>query len=273
MLQRKRVIFIYMNVSYEKHRIDKMEKSFWTLNNEMSPRYKVSFVREIDATSMEQIREQATRSGKPKPSYTALISRAVALVMDAYPYANRRIFSVLGFKKMVQFKSSDIAVAIERNLPDKESVVMVDVIRNADQKSLEQLNDELQKLSNANLENNRQWKVFYNLLNRLPVFLSRFIIGAPAFFPKAWSQYRGAAFFVNSPAKYGIDLVIGDFLWPVTISYGYVRERPYVINGKVEVRKTVPLIMVFDRRVMAGAPAAKMFTQLAELIQHAKEKL
>src|SRR3954454_5861880 len=48
----------------------------------------VSFAAEVDLTQVEQIRR---RAGEERPSYTALVVKAVALALVDYPYANRRV--------------------------------------------------------------------------------------------------------------------------------------------------------------------------------------
>jgi pyruvate/2-oxoglutarate dehydrogenase complex dihydrolipoamide acyltransferase (E2) component len=78
---------------------------------------------------------------------------------------------------------------------------------------------------------------------------------------------------VNSPAKYGIDLIVVDQIWPLTVSFGWIKERPIVVNGEIKIRKTMPLIIFFDRRVMAGAPAALFFNRLAEILEKATSEL
>jgi pyruvate/2-oxoglutarate dehydrogenase complex dihydrolipoamide acyltransferase (E2) component len=76
---------------------------------------------------------------------------------------------------------------------------------------------------------------------------------------------------VNSPAKYGIDQIVVDQIWPLTVSFGWVKERPYVVDGEVTARKTMPLFIIFDRRIMAGAPSARFFNRLAEILENATE--
>ena len=263
-----------MKKAFEKVEISRMVRSFWTMNEEMEPRDKVSFIREIDATAMDRARELILKKDGEKPSYTALVARATARVAQEYPQANRRIFSFLGFKRLIQFKSADIAVAVERNVPNAEAVVMVDVLRYTLAKSLTELNRDLQNLAQADVDNNKQWRTFSTILNRLPVCLSKRLISHPTISPKAWVKYRGAAFFVNSPARFGgIDFLVGDFLWPFTVSFGFVTERPAVANGELCVRRTMPLILVFDRRILAGAPAARLFAELVRLLENADTTL
>jgi hypothetical protein len=55
--------------------------------------------------------------------------------------------------------------------------------------------------------------------------------------------------------------------WPITFSFGKVKVRPWIVNEKVEARKTMPLVMVFDRRIMGGGPAGRIFEKFKEILE------
>lgn len=78
---------------------------------------------------------------------------------------------------------------------------------------------------------------------------------------------------ISSPAKYGVDMLVGNWPWPIGISFGLVKERPFVINGELTVRPTMMLIMSFDRRLMGGAPAARFFKAVADRLENAESTL
>jgi len=256
-------------------RINRVLKSFWTLNDELQPQNNVTFVREIDATGMEKLRDKVLLSSGVKPSYTALIVKASAIVLSEYSYANRIILGTSFFKRMVQFNSCDIAVAVERNVPDLEDLVVVETIYDSNKKTVAEITQELKGFTVAALENNphSRWSLFYRLLSRIPVFLTKWILRMPKYSPSLWLKHRGGACFVNSPAKYGIDFLVVNHLWPLTVSFGWVKERPFVVKGELAVRKTMPLIIIFDRRVMTGAPAARYFNRLAQILENAEEEI
>lgn len=249
----------------------RMTRAFWTLNGEMTPAHKVTFVREIDAEQMDALRETVLQQHGVKPSYTALVTRAATIALREFPYANRAIIGPPFFRRLIQFTATDITVAIERDVPNAEAIVLADTIPDTGSKNLVEITEALQAFGQATPENNERWRLFSSLLSKLPVCISRWIIGMPRFSAHMWTQHRGGACFVNSPAKYGIDLIVADMIWPVTVVFGWVRERPFVHNHQVVVRKTMPLSLIFDRRIMAGAPAAKFFNRLALLLEKSDE--
>ena len=78
---------------------------------------------------------------------------------------------------------------------------------------------------------------------------------------------------ISSPAKYGVDMLVGNWPWPIGFSFGLVKERPVVIEGNIVARPTMMLIMSFDRRLMAGAPAARFFNAVAQALASAESTL
>lgn len=239
-------------------------RSFWSLNDEMRPECKVTFVKEIDASAMDRRRNLVAKAVGKKPSYTSLIVEAAAMILVKYPVANRAILGPFFWKRLVQFNSIDISVAIEKDMPDAEAVVLNHTIRNCDDLSAADISSELQNALHTETE---RWQTFSKVLNRIPPFLCKWILRLAAYLPSQWTEHRGGACFVNSPAKYGIDLVIADMLWPITFSFGEVKERPIVIDGRLEVRRTIPLTMIFDRRIMQGAIAARIFNHYCQILE------
>ena len=81
-------------------------------------------------------------------------------------------------------------------------------------------------------------------------------------------KYRGGAVLVSSPAKYGVDAILGTWPHPVGISFGLVKPRPVVVEGAIVARPTFFLTLNFDRRVMAGAQAARFFKRIVDILEH-----
>ena len=52
------------------------------------------------------------------------------------------------------------------------------------------------------------------------------------------------------------------------IGVGETALRPWVVNGKVEVRPIMGLSLTFDHRAVNGAPAADFLTALMNIIEH-----
>ena len=239
-------------------------KSFWSMNDEMHSEYKATFVREIDATPLDLVRNNNLLAGGIRPSYTALIVHAAAQILREFPNANRAILGPFFWKRLVQFKDIDITVAIEKSIEGAEAVVLAHTIRSCESQSVAEITADLQSALKTETD---RWQLFSRVLNYIPPALCKWILRSAVFFPDQWINHRGGACFVNSPAKYGVDFIIADMLWPLTFTFGQVKERPIVINGKVEARRTIPLTMIFDRRIMQGAIAARIFNRYCEILE------
>lgn len=238
---------------------------------EMCPGNTVTFTGEVDLTQIETVRRQA--AGPRKPSYTAFVVKAVALALREFPYANRRVCrrSWLPFSgyTLQRFHRQDIAVASERDFPGAESVAFIDIIRDSDVLSLSAITEILHALATCDTTNNKQWREFSTIITRLPHWLSTILIRLPCFVPKLWVKYRGGAVLISSPAKYGVDGVVATWSHPLGISFGLVKSRPIVRGGELSSCPTFTLTLNFDRRVMAGAQAARFFKRIVGLLETA----
>ena len=229
----------------------------------------VTFLGEVDLGEVDRVRADWRVDEAPKPTYTAFVIKAVALAVREFPYANRRIFrrGLLLRQRPHAFEQIDAAVLCERDLPEAPMIAFVDMIRAVDQQSLGALTQQLRNLATCDTTTNTQWRTFVRVVRSLPSWLAAWIIRLPVFFPRMWVQYRGGAFVVSSPAKYGVDVVAATWPWPLGVSFGMVKPRPVVREGLVVVRPTFTVTLNFDRRLMAGAQAARFFHRIVELLE------
>jgi hypothetical protein len=242
---------------------------------EIRPGNTVSFLAEVDLTEIERIRADAP--GGRRPSYTAFVVKAVALALREFPYANRRVYRrpwIPFFGARLQrFHRCDVAVAVERDFPGAESTAFIDIIRDADRAMLGDITEALHALSVCDVTTNKQWREFSGLITRLPCWRSALLIRLPCFLPNLWVKYRGGAALISSPAKYGVDVVVGSWSHPLGVSFGLVKPRPVVRDGAVVVRTVFALTLNFDRRVMAGAQAARFFKRVVEALEKAEGQM
>lgn len=237
---------------------------------EIRPKNTVSFMRQVNLTKIEDFRARQ----ELKTSYTAFVVKALAIALREFPYANRRVcrraWRPIG-TRLQRFQHCDIAVACERAMPGAECVAFADILRDADKLSLDECTEWLKRLSSAEIESNAQWREFSRLIEQAPSWLAKLMLRLPYLIPSLWTKYRGAAAIVSSPAKYGVDAVIGSWSWPIGVSFGLVQKVPMVVDDRVVACPSFQFTLNFDRRIMAGAQAARFFKRITELLENADE--
>lgn len=245
------------------------------VETEIRPQNTATLLSEVRLDRIEKLR--ASHASVPKPSYTALVARAVAIALHEHPVANRRVMSgwlwrILG-RRVQEFKNVDISVAVERNIVDAEGFSFVEVLRNVDHRSLADISKSLAMLVSSDAESSRNWNTIRKLIRIFPVRLVWLVGQMACWIPSIWVEHRGGAVLISSPGKYGAHAILASWPWPIGISFGHVRLRPVVEEGQVIAAPTFFLTMNFDRRLLAGAPAARLFQRIVQLLETADSQI
>jgi len=83
--------------------------------------------------------------------------------------------------------------------------------------------------------------------------------------PSAIEERRGT-FFLSTLGKYGMG-VYAMTNHNLSFSFSEVAPRPIVQNGAVVVAPITTLTLVFDHRVMIGAPVARLMAKVKEKLE------
>jgi hypothetical protein len=177
---------------------------------------KVALLSEIDMSQCLKLRSQAPAgpSDEVKLSYTALVTRAIALTLREHPYANRMTLEWPFFRRVIQLEKIHITVAVERDEPGAEQAVYAGTLRDTDTLRLPELTRELQQLARAGAPYGERWQLLLRIVKTLAP-LARALLKAPRLWPGLWVQHRGGSVMVSSPAKYGVDMLVGHWPWPI----------------------------------------------------------
>lgn len=233
---------------------------------------KVAMLSEVDMSSVVRIRTDWS-GAEFKPSYTAFVVKAASLALRDHPYANRIPLEWPFFKRIIQLNNIHMTVAVERDYPGAEQAVYAATIRNTDQLDLAAITQQLRAIAQSTEETSKRWRAVQWIVKRVPTPLARTVLRIPLLFPSLWVEHRGGAAMISSPAKYGVDTMIGAWPWPLGFSFGLVKDRPIAVNGHLKVRPTMVLTMSFDRRLMGGAPAARFFKAVCDRIKYAERDM
>lgn len=182
-------------------------------------------VMEVDVSNAAELHERL------KVSYTTIILKAVAKALIDVPIVN----SSLEGDKIKLFEDVNVGVAVAT-----ENGLVVPVIRNADQKTLKDIDTEVVGLT----EKAKQAK------------LSK-------------EEVTGGTFTVTNLGMYGVDFFIPiiNLSEAAILAVGKISEKPVAVEGRVEIRPTMMISLAYDHRIVDGAPAAQFLRSVKEKIE------
>ena len=170
------------------------------------------------------------REHRIRPQYQDLVIAAVARALKENPIANAHL--VGDEVRILDEINVGIAMAIPEGL-------LVPVIKNADQKSLLEIAQEVRDLAKKAKSNS---------------------LGI--------DEMTNGTFSITNLSSYNID-VFDPLLNPPEIGIlgvGTVEEKPVVVDGEVVVRSNANLNLAFDHRAWDGAPAADFVRSIGKLL-------
>jgi pyruvate dehydrogenase E2 component (dihydrolipoamide acetyltransferase) len=197
---------------------------------------RVTLFADADVTELARLRQAKAgdweRRFGVKPSYSDLLHMAVARALRAEPRINCR----LDGQAVRVRKEINLAFAVDLG----EGLVAA-VIKDADRKSL----GDLTKAARDLAERGRAGKL------------------AP-------DEMADGTFTVTNLGGYGVDGFTPIINQPQAgiLGVGRIAEKAVVLNGGIHVRSMVTLSLVFDHRLIDGAPAAKFLSKLRDLLEH-----
>ncbi|MFO1320383.1 MAG: 2-oxo acid dehydrogenase subunit E2 [Burkholderiales bacterium] len=245
-----------------------------SLNRENRSDCKVGMLTEVDLTQCARLRERLGKETGTKPSYTAFVAAAIVRALQAMPEANRIVVTRWPFgRRIVQLNRIDISVLVERDRPGSEQATYAATMEHVDSLDLVSITKTLQGFAQSTEETSPRWKTFRTIVEKVPAFIARRLLTVPNLSPELWIKHRGGAVAISSPAKYGVDMMVATWPWPIGFSFGFVKPRPWVVDGKLEVRTTMVVTMSFDRRLLAGAPGARFFNLVCQNLESAETTL
>jgi len=183
----------------------------------------------VDVSRVQALRERL------KVSYTSLIVKAVAKALAEHSLLN----STLAGDEIKVFDEVNIGVATAT-----EHGLIVPVIRNADSKTLQEIDVVIRELA----EKARMGKLTKDELS-------------------------GGTFTITNLGMFGVE-----FFTPIInppeaaiLGVGAINEKPVVVDGKIEVKPVLMLSLSYDHRIVDGAPAADFLRKVKEKIEKTLE--
>jgi pyruvate dehydrogenase E2 component (dihydrolipoamide acetyltransferase) len=196
---------------------------------------RVTLVMEVDATEFvaarERIKLKVSQEWGFTPGYNDLLAKVVAVALREFPYMNARLAP--DAVELLGHVNIGMAVDTERGL-------MVPVVKDVDRKSLRQFGEEFRRM----VEGARAGR-------SLPDDLS------------------GGTFTITNLGMYDIDAFTPVINLPEAAILGVGRIAPKAVprGDEIVVRRMWTFSLVFDHRLVDGAPAARFLQMIKLLIE------
>jgi pyruvate dehydrogenase E2 component (dihydrolipoamide acetyltransferase) len=193
---------------------------------------------DADVTHLVEVREghkQYAEGKGIKLTYIPFVVKTVIEGLKKYPYLNSTLEEEDGGEYVVLKKYFNIGIAVDT--PDG---IIVPVIKGADQKTVLDIAKEASELA----ERARERKIDL-------------------------ADMRGGSFTVTN-----VGVIGGTHFTPIPnhpevaiLGLGRIEEKPVVREGKVVVRRIMPLSLTFDHRVVDGGDAARFVNTVKEYLE------
>jgi pyruvate dehydrogenase E2 component (dihydrolipoamide acetyltransferase) len=196
---------------------------------------RVTLVMEVDATEFvaarERIKAKVSKDWGFAPGYNDLLAKVVAVALRQFPYMNARLAP--DAIELMGHVNIGMAVDTERGL-------LVPVVKDADKKNLRQFGEDFRRM----VDGARSGR-------SLPDDLS------------------GGTFTITNLGMYDIDAFTPVINLPEAAILGVGRIAPKAVpNGdQIVIRQMWTLSLVFDHRLVDGAPAARFLQMIKSLIE------
>lgn len=198
---------------------------------------RVTMVTEVDATEFVALRERLKAKYAETwgfaPGYNDLLVLVVADALRKFPYMNARM-SAAG-DAIEQLAAVNIGLAV-----DTERGLVVPVIREVDKKGLQEVGAEFRAL----VERARTGK-------------------------SSRDDLSGGTFTISNLGMYRVDAFTPVINMPeiAILGVGRIAPQPVVKGEDIVIRQMLGLSLVFDHRLVDGAPAARFLDYICEVIE------
>jgi pyruvate dehydrogenase E2 component (dihydrolipoamide acetyltransferase) len=196
---------------------------------------RVTLVMEVDATEFvavrERIKAKVSKDWGFAPGYNDLLAKVVAVALRQFPYMNARLAP--DAIELMGHVNIGMAVDTERGL-------LVPVVKDADKKNLRQFGEDFRRM----VDGARSGR-------SLPDDLS------------------GGTFTITNLGMYDVDAFTPVINLPEAAILGVGRIAPKAVphGDQIVIRQMWTLSLVFDHRLVDGAPAARFLQMIKSLIE------
>lgn len=199
---------------------------------------RVTLVTEVDATELVTLRErlkaEKSESWGFAPGYNDLLAMIVAHSLKEFPFMNARVSE--DGAAIEQLGSVNLGMAM-----DTDRGLVVPVIKSADQMDLQSLGLRFRELVNQ--------------------------VQSGKILPE---DLTGGTFTMTNLGQFDVDAFTPVINLPEAgiLGVGRIHDKAVAYQGEVKIRKMMTLSLVFDHRIIDGAPAARFLQRVKEYVEY-----
>jgi len=186
----------------------------------------------LEASAEGLIKQRKSLSNEDEQvSYIVLLAKIIAEALREYPYMNTQ----LSGDQIWEFKAINIGIAV-----DSEKGLYVPVLKNVDQKDIQTLQKEFSSAAARALDG------------------------------KATSEdLNGGTFTITNLGSQEIESFVPVINLPecAILGEGAITEKATIVDEKIIPQNRIGLTLVFDHRLVDGAPAARFLQKVKHLIE------
>ena len=192
----------------------------------------VAHMDEIDVTELEELRKKENKKREAHLTLLSFVVRAIVAALKEFPSFNASLCPIK--EEIIYKKFYNIGIAV-----DSGNGLIVPVIKGADKKSIVAISENISELA----EKARHQKIEVEDL-------------------------LGSTFTITNVGPLGGTAMIPTINYPEVAIFGMgrVQEKPVVKDGKICIRKMLPITLAFDHRVADGADAARFANKIVGLL-------
>jgi hypothetical protein len=227
---------------------------------------------EVDVTGARRHLRKLRQRGQAT-SFTAWMIKTIGDCVSRNRYAQAMRWKR---RKLIVFDDVDIAIPVERVVGGK-GVPLPLLIKQTNIKTAEDIQREihaaLQKsitdekdfILNRHQFSKRALQLYYSAPQSIRLFLWRRIFANP--FRARRNSGTVMVTTVNAVERTTEWILPTGNIHNIALSFGSVSKKPWVVNGKVEVRDILHLTVAFNHDVIDGVPAGRFVQDLVRTIE------
>lgn len=197
-----------------------------------------------------------------KATITCVLIKAIAI---AQQYHSKSRTESIPFSSLVTYNNIVAGFTVER-LVDGQPTVFLGEITEPNEKSIEQISNELKCFTTAPIEELAPMRL-QKLFSSIPAFPRQLILILGRSFPALRLKCQKATFGLTSLGKFGVSALLSPCLCSSTFGIGKIEERPVVVDNKIEIKEQMTISLNFDLRAFDFYDAAEFLNTVQFLLE------